>query len=777
DRWTHSVPIGRSMDNMRHYILDDTLSPVPPGFTGELHVAGHGVARCYWGSPDLTAERFVADPYGPPGTRMYRTGDLARWTSDGQVEFMGRADEQVKIRGFRIEPGEIEAVLGAAPGVTACAAVVREDRPGEKRLVAYAVPGEGYDHGNVRAHLGRNLPDYMVPTTVVELTELPLTMIGKLDRAALPAPEFGTSGGGRAPGTREEEIMVRLFAEIVGLTEEDVDADSGFFDLGGDSIMAIQLVSAARRAGLEITGTDVFTHRTPAELARAAASAATAVTEDPAEAIGGLPASPMMHWLAERRVPTDRFNQTTVLWAPADLDLPRLHTVIDALLERHDSLRLRVVAADPGDAGTWTVTVQEKGTVRAEDRVLRIDAVGLDDAALVDAVREHGAAAVDRLVPADGAMLSVVWFDRGDRPGPVLIAVNHLAVDGVSWRILLPDLFRAWHDAGTGRTPLLGVGATSLRRWAHTAVRAVGTPGTRAELDHWTEVLRRGRSPLGGRPLDPARDLLRSAGQLRRTLSTESTRHLLTTAPAVVGAGVDDVLLAGLALAAARWRGDPDARLLVDVESHGRTTDDPTVDLSHTTGWFTALYPVLLDTGGVGVEHAFASTEAAGSVLKHVKEQLREVPGNGLGYGRLRHLRPDTAAAFDGLGHAEVGFNYLGRLAVGDTGDWSVAGDLPRPAGEDPDTPMAHVVEINAYVEETDDGPRLGVSWTWAADILPESDVTALADGWFAALDAFADYAQRPNAGGLTPHDVGLIEITQTEIEEFEDDLASDWEN
>ncbi|WP_086828883.1 non-ribosomal peptide synthetase [Streptomyces sp. NRRL B-24572] len=775
DRWTHSVPIGRSLDAMRHYVLDDALRPVPPGVTGELYVAGRGLARCYWNRPDLTSDRFVADPYGPPGERMYRTGDLARWTADGLVEFAGRADEQVKVRGFRIEPGEIEAALTRAPGVTAAAVVVREDRPGDKRLVAYTVPGTGYDRAGLGAHLGRSLPDYMVPAAIVELTELPLTPIGKLDRAALPAPEFGTAGG-RTAETAEEEILVRLFAEVLGLPEDAVDADAAFFDLGGDSIMAIQLVSAARRAGLQITGADVFTHRTVGELARAAAAAGTAETEEPDEATGDVPAWPMLHWLAERRVPVDRFNQTTILRAPAALDQDKLHAVVGALLARHDSLRLRIDVADPGDASTWTVHVPEPDAVRPEDRVVRVDATGLDGDALAEAVRDHGRAAVDGLAPGDGVMLRVVWFDRGDRPGLLLVAVNHLAIDGVSWRILLPDLFQAWQDVQAGREPRLGTGGTSLRRWAQRAVDRAGTPATLAELDHWTGALRRGGRPLGSRALDPARDLLGGARKLRRTLSAETTGHLLTTAPAVVSAGVDDVLLAGLALAVARWRGDGDAPVLIDVESHGRESEG-TVDLSRTTGWFTALYPVLLDTGGVALDEAFAGTAATGSVLKHVKEQLRTVPDGGLGYGRLRYLDPGTAAAFEGLGTAGIGFNYLGRYVPGDTGDWSVASDLPRPDGEDPATPLAHAVEINAHIEESAEGPRLGVVWTWAPGVLDEADAERLADAWSEALTALAAYAQRPDAGGLTPHDVGLIEITQSEIEEFEDELASDWEN
>ncbi|MFB7474170.1 non-ribosomal peptide synthase/polyketide synthase [Kitasatospora sp. NPDC056184] len=775
EQWAAGVPIGRSTDNGRHYVLDDGLRPVPPGIVGELYVAGRGLARGYWDRPGLTAERFTADPYGAPGGRMYRTGDLARWRADGQVEFVGRADEQVKLRGFRIETGEIEAAIGSASGVAGCAVVLREDRPGEKRLVGYTVPGAGYDHAGLRTHLGRVLPDYMVPAAIVELTVLPLTATGKLDRAALPAPEFGAAGG-REARTDTERTLARLVAGVVGLPAEEVGTDSSFFDLGGDSIMAIQLVSAARRADLMITATDVFTHRTVAELARVADAAQDAAAEEPGEALGEVAVPPMMHWLAERRVPVDRFNQTTVLWAPAALDLPKLHAVVGALLERHESLRLRVVVADPGDAGTWSAEVPEPGAVRPEDVVRRVDARSAGDS-LAELVRRHGEEAVAALAPGAGRMIRVVWFDRGELPGPLLVAVNHLAVDGVSWRVLLPDLYRAWEAVRAGERPGLGRGGTSLRRWSHRAVERAHTTGARAELAHWTAVLRDGQGLIGSRPLDPATDLLASAGRLTRELPAETTRHLLTTAPAVVGSGVDDVLLTGLALAAARWSAGARRRLLVDVESHGRDEADATVDLSRTTGWFTALYPVLLDTEGIDVEDALAAGEAAGSALKRIKEQLRSVPGNGLGYGRLRYLRPDTAAEFAGLGHAGIGFNYLGRFVQNDTGDWSVAAELPRPAGEDPATPLAHPVEINAHVTETADGPALGATWTWAAGVLGEAEVAALADGWFAALTALAGYAQRPDAGGLTPHDVALTGISQTEIEELENELALDWEN
>ena len=345
-------PIGRPIANTQVYVLDAVLRPVPPGVPGELYIAGAGLARGYRGRAGLTAERFVACPFAAGG-RMYRTGDLARWTRDGELVFLGRVDDQVKIRGFRIELGEVEAVLAGHPDVARAAAAVRQDTPGERRLVGYVVPAGGaVDPAELRRLAGDKLPGYMVPAAVVVLEDLPLTPNGKLDRAALPVPDFSAMASSRGPATPAEEVLCALFAEVLGL--ERAGAEDSFFDLGGDSIMSMQLVTRARHAGLALSPRDVFIHKTPAGLAAGAepeTPQADAEVDD--VGVGDVPLTPIMRWLEERGGLTGRLSQSMVLRVPADLGLEALTTAVQALLDHHDMLRARLsdsslVVAPPG---------------------------------------------------------------------------------------------------------------------------------------------------------------------------------------------------------------------------------------------------------------------------------------------------------------------------------------------------------------------------------------------------------------------------------------------
>ncbi|HEV2636492.1 MAG TPA: amino acid adenylation domain-containing protein [Actinocrinis sp.] len=774
-------PIGRPVANTRVYVLDSALRPVRPGAAGELYIAGGGLARGYHDRPGLTADRFVADPYGPAGSRMYRTGDLARWTDDGELVYLGRSDDQVKIRGFRIELGEIESALAGHPDVAAAVVAVREDRPGVKRLAAYIVPVAGAtpDPESVREHVAGRLPEHMVPWAIAVLDALPLTPGGKIDRRALPALSANAKTTGRAASTPAEEQLCALFADVLGLPE--VGVDDSFFELGGDSIISIQLVSRARAAGMRFTPRDVFESRTVARLALRAAEGAAPAGEDRDAGTGDVPLLPVIHWFSGQPGPIAGFCQTATVVTPAGLSLDTLTKALNALADQHDALRLKLSG---GDGAAWALTVAPRGGVDLGAALSRVDGSAAAEPDIDSRIAECDEATRAKLDPSTGNVFAATWLDAGPgRAGRLLIAAHHLAVDGVSWRILLPDLAAAV-AAVTSRQPVrLEPVGTSLRTWATRLTEEARTAGTAAQLPAWLAAL----SPDQGqaedirpsaRELDPARDTVKTLRSVRQDVPAGTTGDVLTCVPAAFHATVDDVLLTALSLAVADWSrrtgrtaNGGGTGLLIDLEGHGREEISVPTDLSRTVGWFTAIHPVRLDPGTVRLDRSAADPEY-GAALKRVKEQLRATPGTSLGYGMLRYLNPETAPALAALPAAQIGFNYLGRLNVGQNSDasvtepWSLVGGLG--GGADPDLALPHALEVNAVTLDGPDGPSLSATWSWPGDLFTEAEIGDLADTWTRALTALTEHAAQPGAGGRTPADAALTGVTQADIDELE---------
>jgi amino acid adenylation domain-containing protein/non-ribosomal peptide synthase protein (TIGR01720 family) len=770
--------IGRPLDGVGVFVLDARLAPVPAGVVGELYVTGWGLARGYLGQPGLTAERFVACPFGPAGERMYRTGDLARWTPDGSLVFAGRADDQVKVRGFRVELGEVEAVLGSHPTVDQVAVAVRQDARGDapdsRRLVAYVVPVAEADGVALREWLARRLPPFMVPAAVVTVDELPLTVNGKVDRAALPAPgpRVGPPGG-RGPRGRVEEMLCSVFADVLGVPQ--VGVDQGFFELGGDSILAIGLVSGARRAGLALSVRDVFEQRSVAALARVARAVPDAdgdVGSDAgADGMGVVPVTPMMAWLAELGGPAADYCQSVLVRVPAGAGLSQLGVALQAVVDRHDMLRARAWREE----GCWQLEVGPAGAVRAEDWLRRVPVTGLDPAGRREAAMAAGPAAAARLDPTAGVMAQAVWFDAGSRErGWLLIVVHHLVVDGVSWRILLPDLASAWQGARLEPVPV------SFRWWAGRLAEAAGAGLAERELPVWREVLASPDPALGGRRLDPGTDHPRTRRSLAVEVPAQVTAGLLAEVPAAFHAGVNDALLAGLALAVGWWRrrhGWSDGTaVLADVEGHGRDEDVlPGADLSRTVGWFTSMYPVSLDPGAVDWGGVCAGRTDAGLAVKRVKEQLRAIPGHGTGFGLLRYLNRRTGPELAALGRPQIGFNYLGRFtAAGGGRDWELA---PAPGALDGGAlggggtiGLAHAVEVDAVAVDRGQGLVIEATWSWAGALLTEHQVAELAHAWTAALRGINNHVAA-GGGGRTPSDLSLLNLTQEDLDGLESGL------
>nr|WP_241156386.1 non-ribosomal peptide synthetase [Mycobacterium avium] len=742
-----SPPIGVPVDGAGLFVLDAWLRPVPPGVVGELYVGGAGVACGYWRRGGLTASWFVACPFGAPGARMYRTGDLVCWRSDGQLDYRGRADEQVKVRGYRIELGEVQAALAALDDVDQAVVIAREDRPGGKRLVGY-ITGTA-DPAEVRTALAQRLPVYMVPAAVVALDAIPLTPNGKLDTRALPTPEYST-GEYRAPESPTEEILAGIYAEVLGV--ERVGVDESFFELGGDSILSLQVVARARAAGLTCRPRDVFVEQTVARLARVVGSGDRAA-EVADEGVGPVPPTPIMRWLqaAERAGgATDQFNQTVLVQAPAGVTETEVAIVLQALVDRHAMLRLRVT--DDGADG-WSFEVPEAGSVQARDCLRSVDA--LSDEALL--------AARARLNPAAGTMLAALWVEA---TGQLAVIIHHLAVDAVSWWILLEDLNIAWALHRAGQPVELAPAGTSFARWARLLDEHARDPEVVGQLDRWKTVT---STPAALPAPRPDVDTYASAGRLSVELDAETTAMLLGEVPAAFHAGIHDILLIAFGLAWTEFLGEPGAPIGIDVEGHGRHEElGADIDLSRTVGWFTAKYPVSLDVAGLRWPQVAAGDPALGPVLKRAKEQLRTLP-EPLTYGLLRYLNTDVDLAG---ADPPIAFNYLGRQgAASDSAadGWRISQDMSLlGAAAAVPMPLMHAVELNAGTIDTGAGPHLHAEWTWAPSVLGAEQITRVSRLWFEALAGVCAHVRSGGGGGLTPSDIAPARLTQQQIDELQ---------
>ncbi|MDP7739599.1 non-ribosomal peptide synthetase [Mycobacterium paragordonae] len=717
-------PVGSPITSAGLLVLDGWLRPVPAGVVGELYIAGAGVALGYWGRAGLTGSRFVAYPHAS-GMRMYRTGDLVRWRSDGQLDFVGRADEQVKVRGFRIELGEVQTVLAQQPGVAQAVVVMREDRPGDKRLIGY-VTGTAQPVV-LRTALAQRLPDYMMPAAIVVLDEIPLTINDKVDTRALPAPGYGDAARYQPPSTPVEEVLAGIYAQVLGLTR--VGVGESFFDVGGDSISAVQVVARARAAGVFCRPRDVFIEQTVARLA-AVATVTAEPRPVPDDGVGPIPATPIMRWLAGVAGPVTEFNQTMLLAAPAGTVMAEVWLELQALLDRHAMLRL---CAD--GRGGWVT--RPVGAVAARDCVRSVPE--LSDQVV--------AAARARLDPATGVMLQAVWVSATRH---LVVIIHHLVVDAVSWPILVDGLNTA------RRGVALPVGGTSFRRWAEILADRAAHPDTAAHVLAWRQIQ---TAPALLPAVDPATDIYASAGQFSTVLEPETTRKLLTDAPAAFHAGVQDILLVGFALACAEFAGTP-GLVGFDVEGHGRHEElDADVDLSHTVGWFTTKYPVALQLSGLPWAQVAAGAAELGPVIKAGKEQLRAIPP-GWTYGVLRYLNPDIDLDAP---DPSIGFNYLGRQSAlaQDADEWRIVdsdGVFSDPAHAGIAMPLMHTVELNAATVDTGHGPQLHAHWTWATAKLDNTQIRRLNQLWFQALTGITTHTTH-GGGGFTPSDFALTPL------------------
>ncbi|MBQ0988745.1 AMP-binding protein [Micromonospora sp. H61] len=711
---TGRVPIGRPTRGTRTYVLDADLCPLPLGVPGELYVGGVGVSPGYLRRPGGTTDRFVPDPFaGTPEAHMYRTGDLVRRRPDGQLDYLGRVDDQIVLDGHRIEPERIEEVLTAQPGVTRALAVCRDDAPQRPALVAYVLPQAGatVEPDRLIAACQAALPRHLVPGAVTVLDALPLTPSGKVDRAALPAPDLASS---RPPAvdTPDVELFRRLFAELLDCAE--VGPEDNFFASGGDSIRAILLVGRARAAGRRITVRQLYTWQTPVALSQVATELddSLPVATDAPE--GALPPPPIVQWWHEIGGDISAFTVSLRLSIEAGVAHDDLLAAVNALVEAHPAARLRLVETAGPDWHLRILPVAETPPPTVDEWDGTDQPPELIDQAV------HRIATGTRLDPTAGRMLAATRIVTGGDTDVLVLVAHHLAVDGASVQLLRDDLL----DRLRGQAPPDSQGQTSYREWALMLRRRSGTIG--AEVERWRSVLRAPGTRLSDRPASGPRRMVNVQ------LPAGPTGSLLGPVLARYGCGPYDILMTALVAAAVSWRG-AGSGLLVDLEGHGREAPIPGVDVSRTLGWFTTVFPALIDPGPAAVEAFWTAPGGIAPMVRAVTAQLHDIPLNGLDFGLLRYANADTAAALAAEPAADVALNYYGRFRATGEDDTEMLGLVDVDA-----IPIQHALEVGVVAAMDDRGLRLLTTLAYPADTLSESEVTEFARRWSAALDRIA---------------------------------------
>ncbi|MDS1113878.1 amino acid adenylation domain-containing protein [Gordonia westfalica] len=749
------VTIGKPVDGFTVRVLDGRLHEVPQGVVGELYLSTAGLARGYLGRPGQTATSFVADPFGEPGARMYATGDLVRVAKGGNLEFAGRADHQVKINGQRVELGEIEAVLDAQPGVAQSVVVGVESTRGARKhteVVAYLVakPGATIDSTAVLDEAAQHLAAHMVPSQAIAIDEIPLTPAGKLDRTALPEPHAPEPAEYVAPANPVEENLARIVGGLLG--DERISVTESFFALGGDSIMSIQLSSAAKAAGIHLSPREIFELKTIRAMAAAAAASGGPVElieELPGGGSGDMPLPPVTSWMIEHSEhPSDfaDFSQSLVFNVPSAAAIADLQTVVEAVAAAHPMLT--AVLTRTGDA--WTMTAGA-GTVPA---VREIDVAGPLDPALVDAHREL----LGAMDPETGSLFGTAVVN-GEGRRRLVIAIHHLGVDAVSWPVLVEDLVTAWAQLTSGRPIELRPEGTSARRIAHLLADQVDARA--AEVDYWLEQLPV-RPTSFGDTADRALHRWRDESSLTYVVD-DVAGPILTTVPQAFGSSVDDVLLGALARAVRAWQLDngidDDGPVTVSTEGHGRDEsiagDHGAIDLSRTVGWFTSITPLAV-TASSDVVHA----------VKSAKDARLSRPAGGVGFGILRY-NSDGEIADRPL--PTIMYNFFGG---GTAPSADTAPDDFLPVSDRPNMPSTitgamrspSVFGINISTAGRDE-KRLEAKVTYATDVLDETAASDIARRWHEELRAVAALVDGGADLGLSRADVPGVEVTQDDLD------------
>ncbi|KAF6627029.1 amino acid adenylation domain-containing protein [Paenibacillus sp. EKM208P] len=738
---TQAIPIGRPIDHSTAYVVNRSLKLQPIGAWGELIVGGDGVGRGYLNRPELTAEKFIESPFRS-GEYCYRTGDLVRWRADGVLEYKGRMDEQVKIRGYRIELGEIETRLSTIPGVKESVVTVRQDDNGQKQLCAYFATDSELSASDLRNILSQDLPGYMVPSYFVQLSRLPSTLNGKVDRRALPAPEHNLDTGMDyvAPETDVQQALATAWGAILGIPK--VGIQDNFFHLGGDSIKAIQVSSRLFQAGYKLEMKDLFKYPTIAGLSTYI-QPVNRIAEQ-GEVTGNVVLTPIQRWFFEQ--PTGEphyFNQSVMLYRQEGYDEQALRRALHQITSHHDALRM-VFSLSENGCTAWNRSVEEGEPYHLECFDYNDSDVNKQDLAKIIEAKCNEIQSGISLGEGPLMRLGLFRCPDGDH---LLVVIHHLAVDGVSWRILFEDLATAYDQVSKGEQVIqLPHKTDSFQTWAEQLHAYANSPAMERERAYWGKLAQAELAPL---PQDYGyneheKPLVGDSESVTALWTHAETEQLLKQANRAYRTEINDLLLTAVGMALQAWSGHE--RFLINLEGHGREAILPEVDITRTIGWFTSQYPVLLE---------MPEELALSQRIKRVKEGLRGIPQKGIGYGVLKYLADRQTQASEAspalfTTDPEISFNYLGQfdqdMKGNDLQSSSYEGGMPL----SPTMARTYTLDFGGIIS----GGQLGLTISYSRTSYRSETIERLAKLLESSLREILAHCIRKEHPELTPSDI-----------------------
>lgn len=748
-----NIPIGKPISNAKAYILDKDLNPLPVGAAGELYLGGENIALGYINNVSLTEEKFIADKFSDiPGKKLYKTGDMAKYNPEGNLIFLGRADDQIKFRGYRIELGEIETALNSNVNIDTSVVIVREDKPGIQKLIAYLKLNDNsvLEINDYKNELKKSLPEYMIPSSFVLIDKIPRTPNGKIDKSALPAPEDlqVSESAYIEPVKPVEKILTNIWKEVLGIN--NISINDNFFELGGDSIISIQIISRANQEGIKISPRQIFQFQTISELS-AVAEQKTAEAVDQNPVTGNALLIPVQQRFFEHNLNNpSHFNHSILLSLPDKINTENLEKAVKEILTHHDALRMNY------DISKKKVT-QINNDIFSESHFIVEDLTSLDQDNIEIKLNELINKYQKSIDITKGKLFNAVLFRSGIKPGNrLLIIAHHLCIDGISWRIILEDLYRLYNNFQNNEDPKLPPKTISFKKWGDILNEYANSSDLKKEFDYWKEISAESLNNSVNNNIENF-NIVSSEENISIEFSKEDTAKILKDIHKSYNTKINDILLSALVLAFLKWNGEN--KLFLNLEGHGREDIGENLfstDISRTVGWFTSVFPVILK---------ITSNEDTGECIKSVKENLRNIPGNGIGFGLLKYMTDDTEIkkSLSTFPEPQVVFNYLGQM------NFQFLPDVWKPdegimLSQDGENKRFHSIEINAVVSYD----KLLIEFIFSNNIYQRNNIEMLADHFKNSMNEIITHCTgEDKSSGFTPSDFSAAGLDQQELDDL----------